>query len=98
VIAGTTHTTVQVGIPNDCAMQADVTPDIDLRFHFGEPECGVEVTFERLALERFLHLALDLLATPWPDEEPSISQPAAPSATRVPSRRQTISPTRTTSS
>lgn len=70
MIPTTTHTTVHVGIPNECAMQADFTPDIDLQFQFGEPGRGVQVTFERLALERFLHLALDLLAAPWPDDEP----------------------------
>jgi hypothetical protein len=70
MIPTTNRPTVQVGVPNECPIQADFRPDIDLRFQFGEPACGVEVTFERLALERFLHLAVDLLAAPWPDGEP----------------------------
>jgi hypothetical protein len=77
VIPSTTHAMIQVGIPNECAMQADFTPDIDLRFEFGEPGRGVEVTFERLALERFLHLALDLLTAPWPDDQPGQTAPSA---------------------
>jgi len=77
VIPSTTHTLVQVGIPNECAIQADFTPDVDLRFQFGEAGQGVEVTFERLALERFLHLAFDLLAAPWPGDRPDQNAPSA---------------------
>jgi hypothetical protein len=77
VIPTATHTVVQVGIPNECAIAADFTPDVDPRFQFDEPGRGVEVTFERLALERFVHLALDLLSAPWPDEGPDqVSIPA----------------------
>ena len=76
MIPTTTHPAVQVGVPNECAMQADFTPDIDLRFEFGEPGHSVQVTFERLALERFLHLALDLLAAPWPDDQPGHIAPS----------------------
>jgi hypothetical protein len=59
----------RVDIPDSCAMQGDFTPDTDLQFWFGERENGVAVTFERSALERFIHLAVDMLATPLPDDD-----------------------------
>lgn len=66
-----THTpcaAVQVEIPNSCTIRGDFTADVDLRFVFGDPRDGMQVVFERPALERFLHLALDLLATPLPSD------------------------------
>jgi hypothetical protein len=59
---------VRVDIPNTCTMRGELTPDVDLQFLFGESRDGITIVFERPALERFVHLAIDLLATPWPDE------------------------------
>lgn len=70
MIASEPCAAVQVDIPNSCAMRGDFTDDVDLRFLFGQLDDGVRVVFERPALERFIHLAIDLLATPLPDDEP----------------------------
>lgn len=69
MIAQEPRAAVRVDIPNTCTMRGGLTEDVDLRFLFGEPREGVEVVFERPALERFLHLALDLLATPVPEDD-----------------------------
>ena len=37
MIASDARATVQVDIPNTCTMHADFTPDVDLRFQFGQP-------------------------------------------------------------
>jgi hypothetical protein len=76
MIASEPRAAVLVDIPNTCTMRGDLTADVDLRFVFGEPQHDVEVVFERPALERFIHLAIDLLATPMPDDETDVPSPA----------------------
>ena len=76
MIAHTPTAVVRVDIPNTCTMRGELTPDVDLRFLFGEPRDGITIVFERPALERFVHLAIDLLATPCPDERAPADQVA----------------------
>lgn len=64
MIASEPQANVWLDIPNTCRISGEFTEDCDIRVTFGEPHDGARVVFERLALERFLHVALDLLATP----------------------------------
>ena len=59
---------VWLDIPEDCRMSAEFTGDHDLHIVFGDRNDGVEMLFERPALERFVALATELLALPIPDD------------------------------
>lgn len=59
---------VWLDIPEDCRMSGEFTGDRDIHLTFGNPSDGVDVLFERLALERFVQLANELLALPIPDD------------------------------
>lgn len=59
---------VWLDIPADCRMTGEFTGDFDLHVVFGDIKDGVEVMFERPALERFVTLANELLAVPLPDD------------------------------
>jgi hypothetical protein len=60
--------TVWLDIPEDCRIRGEFTGDLDIHIVFGSSSDGVEMLFERLALERFVHLANELLAVPLPDD------------------------------
>lgn len=70
MIASELQALVQADIPDTCDMYGGFTKDADLRFVFGEPDKGLQVVFERPALERFVHLAVDLLSTPLGEDPP----------------------------
>lgn len=55
-------------IPDSCHMRGEFTGDLDIQVMFGDPGDGVNVLFERPALERFVNLATELLAIPIPDD------------------------------
>jgi hypothetical protein len=62
------ETAVWLDIPEDCRMSGELTGDYDLHIVFGDLKDGVEMLFERPALERFVKLANELLAQPIPDD------------------------------
>jgi hypothetical protein len=55
---------VWLDIPGNCPISGEFTGDDDLHIVFGGLKDGVEVLFERPALERFVQLATELLALP----------------------------------
>ncbi|MFC4856859.1 hypothetical protein [Actinophytocola glycyrrhizae] len=57
---------VWLDIPEDCRMSGEFTGDHDLHIVFGDVKDGVEMLFERPALERFVKLATELLTLPIP--------------------------------
>jgi hypothetical protein len=59
---------VWLDISGDCQISGEFTGDYDVHVMFGDRQDGVEVLFERLALERFVQLANELLALPLPDD------------------------------
>ena len=59
---------VWLDIPGDCRIRGEFTGDYDIHIAFGDPKDGVDVLFERPALERFTQLAGELLALPIPDD------------------------------
>lgn len=61
------QTSVWLDIPDTCRMRGEFTGDFDIQVMFGDPYDGVTMLFERLALERFVRLAGELLAVPIPD-------------------------------
>lgn len=71
---------VWLDIPDDCRMTGEFTGDYDLHIVFGDLKDGVEMLFERPALERFVKLANELLAVPVPDDPradlPKLTAPA----------------------
>ena len=71
---------VWVDIPGHCRIQGEFTGDLDVHVMFGEPGDGVNVLFERRALERLVDLAKELFAAPLPedpaDDLPKINVPA----------------------
>ncbi|MPZ84199.1 MAG: hypothetical protein GEV28_28880 [Actinophytocola sp.] len=52
---------VWLDIPEDCRMHGEFTGDGDVHVVFGDLNDGANVLFERLALERFVQLANELL-------------------------------------
>lgn len=65
---------VWLDIPDSCRMRGEFTGDLDIHVMFGDPNDGVNVLFERPALERFVLLANELLAVPLPDD-PKVDLP-----------------------
>jgi hypothetical protein len=59
---------VWLDIPETCRMRGEFTGDYDIHVMFGDPRDGVNVLFERAALERLVRLGIDLLAVPIPDD------------------------------
>lgn len=59
---------VWLDVPEDCRMRGEFTGDRDIHVMFGNPDDGVNVLFERPALERFVEMANELLAVPLPDD------------------------------
>lgn len=59
---------VWLDIPDACRMRGEFDPDRRLEFMFGGLRDGVNVVFERQALERFVTLANTLLAVPVSDD------------------------------
>ncbi len=54
-------------VPEDYRISGEFTGDYDIHVVFGDLNDGAEVLFERVALERFVQLANELLALPIPD-------------------------------
>ncbi|GAB3432797.1 hypothetical protein [Actinophytocola sediminis] len=59
---------VWLDIPDNCRMRGEFTGDHDIHLMFGNPDDGTNMLFERVALERFVQLANELLALPIPDD------------------------------
>lgn len=59
---------VWLDIPEDCRISGEFTGDLDIHVVFGDVKDGVEMLFERPALERFVTLANELLAVSIPDD------------------------------
>jgi hypothetical protein len=59
---------VWLDIPEGCHVSGEFTGDYDLHIVFGDLKDGVEMLFERPALERFVRPARELLAVPIPDD------------------------------
>ena len=57
---------VWLDIPEDCRISGEFTADHEVHIVFGDRKDGVEMLFERPALERFVQLATELLAQPTP--------------------------------
>jgi hypothetical protein len=57
---------VWLDIPDTCRMRGEFTGDHDIQISFGDPKDGANVLFERVALERFVRLASDLLSASIP--------------------------------
>jgi hypothetical protein len=53
-----------VGIPVDAMMECRINPHRDFEFSVGTWQVGVELVFERRALQRFVELANRALAEP----------------------------------
>ena len=53
-----------VGIPVDANMECRINPHRDFEFSVGTWQVGVELVFERRALQRFVELATRALAQP----------------------------------
>lgn len=68
MIANRPEKSVWLDIPGTCHMRGEFTGDDDIHVMFGDPSDGVDVLFERPALERFVQLATELLAVPVPDD------------------------------
>lgn len=49
--------TVWLDIPEDCRIRGEFTGDLDIHVMIGNPSDGVNMLFERPALERFVYLA-----------------------------------------
>jgi hypothetical protein len=71
---------VWLNIPDTCSMRGEFDPDHRLEFMFGGLRDGVNVVFERQALERFVTLANTMLAIPASDDTqvdlPKLQAPA----------------------
>jgi len=59
---------IWVDIPETCRIRGEFTGDYQIQIMFGNTGDGVNILFERLALERFAQLATELLAVPIPDD------------------------------
>jgi hypothetical protein len=68
MIANHPKASAWIDIPNSCRMRGEFTSDHDIQVMFGDPDDGVNVLFQRPALERFVRLARELLAVPIPDD------------------------------
>lgn len=55
---------VWLDIPEDCRISGEFTADYDLHIVFGDLKDGVEMQFQRSALERFVQVATELLTQP----------------------------------
>lgn len=78
---------VWLDIPGDCHISGEFTGDYDIHVMFGGPRDGVDLLFKRIALERFVALATELLAVPVSDdpkaELPKLHAPATTVGTVV---------------
>ncbi|WP_154814986.1 hypothetical protein [Actinophytocola xinjiangensis] len=68
MVADPPEKSVWLDIPESCRMGGEFTGDLDVHVTFGGPDDGVNVLFERAALERFVGLATELLACRIPDD------------------------------
>jgi hypothetical protein len=64
-----------IDIPDSCPMRGEFTGDDDIQVMFGDPNDGVNVLFQRPALERFVQLANELLAVPIPEDDSKADLP-----------------------
>jgi hypothetical protein len=80
MIANIPGKAVWLDIPGDCHISGEFTGDYDIHVMFGGPRDGVDLLFKRIALERFVALATELLAVSVPDdphtELPKLHAPA----------------------
>lgn len=80
MIPDSPRSSIWLDIPDTCRIRGEFTGDYDIQVMFGSSSDGATVLFERLALERFVRLAMDLLAMPLPDNPkdglPAIVSPA----------------------
>lgn len=53
-----------IGIPTDATMECRINPHRDFEFSIGTWQVGVELVFERHALQRFVELATRALTQP----------------------------------
>jgi len=66
VIPDQPQISVWLDIPDTCRMRGEFTGDLDIQVMFGDSDGRTVMQFERLALERFVRLAGELLAVPVP--------------------------------
>jgi hypothetical protein len=68
VIANRPKASAWIDIPGTCRMRGEFTGDHDIQVMFGDPDDGVNLLFQRPALERFVKLANELLAVQMPSD------------------------------